>query len=54
VFRITFFSPRFHLVLEVFAIVAAAVLVWLAGDELPFQLTVLGIMLVVHGILTLN
>lgn len=48
------FSPRFHLVLEVFTAVAVAVLVWLGGDELPFTLVVLGIGLAVHGVLSLK
>ena len=48
------FSPRFHLVLEVFTAVAVAVSVWLGGDELPFRLVVLGIGLAVHGVLSLE
>lgn len=52
-FRSLLFSPRFHLVLEIFTIIAVAVLVWVAGEELPFRLAVLGIMLVVHGVLSL-
>lgn len=52
-FRSLLFSPRFHLVLEIFTIVAVAVLVRFAGEELPFRLAVLGIMLIVHGVLSL-
>lgn len=52
-FQSQLFSPRFHLVLEIFTIVAVAVLVSFASEELPFRLAVLGIMLVVHGVLSL-
>jgi hypothetical protein len=52
--RCVLFSPRFHLVLEVFTAIALAGLVLLGGDELPFRLAVLGIGLAVHGVLSLQ
>lgn len=54
VIRCHLFSPRFHLVLEIFTAVALASLVLLGGDELPFRLAVLGIGLAVHGVLSLE
>ncbi|KAJ5661665.1 uncharacterized protein N7477_009281 [Penicillium maclennaniae] len=48
------FSPRFHLILEIFTAFAVAVSVWLGGDELPIRLGVLGIGLAVHGVLSLK
>jgi hypothetical protein len=47
------FSPRFHLGLEIFTAVAVGS-GWVAGDELPFRLAVLEIVLSVHGVLSLD
>jgi hypothetical protein len=47
------FSPRFHLGLEIFTAVAVGS-GWVAGDELPFRLAMLEIVLSVHGVLSLD